>query len=72
MEILNLNLTGDFMNTAREAIKNLQVMSKELERLSNSPKVFPTAYGAYLEQMAQEMYRNSNDLAQLASYYGDI
>jgi len=72
MEILNLNLTGDFMNTAQEAIKNLQSMSKELERLSNNPKIFPTAYGAYLEQMAQEMYRNSNDLAQVAALYGDI
>lgn len=60
------------MDTAQEAISNLQLMSKELERLSLNPKIFPTAYGAYLEQLAQDMYRNANELTSLASLYGDI
>jgi hypothetical protein len=72
MQRLNLNLTEDFMETAQEAIDNLKVMSQELERLANTPKMFSTDYGMYLEQMAHEMYRNSNELTYLASLYGDI
>jgi len=72
MERLNLNLTRDFMNTAQEAINNLQVMSKELERLSMNPKIFPTAFGAYLEQLSHQMYKDANDLTSLSSLYGDI
>jgi hypothetical protein len=72
MERLNLNLTRDFMDTAAEAVNNLQLMSKELERLSMSPKIFPTGFGAYLEQLSHQMYRDANDLASLSSLYGDI
>lgn len=72
MERLNLNLTGEFMDTAAEAISNLQLMSKELERLSVSPKIYSTQFGAYLEQLSHEMWRNSNDLSSLSALYGDI
>ncbi len=72
MERLNLNLTGDYMNTAAEAISNLQLMSKELERLSMSPKIFPTGFGAYLEQLSHQMYKDANDLSSLSALYSDI
>lgn len=72
MERLNLNLTRDYMDKASDAISNLQIMSKELERLSMSPKIYSTQFGAYLEQLSHEMWRNSNDLTSLSSLYGDI
>ena len=60
------------MNTAQEAINNLQVMSDELARLSMNPKIFPTAFGAYLEQLSHQMYRDANDLTSLSAMYSDI
>jgi len=72
MERLNLNLTRDYMNTAQEAINNLQVMSEELERLSMNPKIFPTQFGMYLQQLSHQMYRDANDLNSLSALYGDI
>ena len=72
MERLNLNLTRDYMDKASDAISNLQIMSKELERLSMNPKIYSTQFGAYLEQLSHEMWRNSNDLTSLSSLYGDI
>lgn len=72
MERLNLNLTEVFVDTAHDAIKNLQTMSKELERLSMSPKNYNTGFAAYLEQLSHEMYRSSNELKSLVSMYGDV
>ncbi len=72
MERLNLNLTGEFMDTAADAINSLQVLSKELDRLSMKGKIFPTDLGQYLEQISQDCHKYANELTWLSSLYGDI
>ncbi len=66
------NLTGGFMNNAQEAISSLEVMSSELERLSNEPRNYNTDYSIFLAQLSAEMYRNANELKCVVGLYGDL
>ena len=72
MEILNLNLTGDFMDTQHDMINSLAVISESFKKYSLNPKVYNTQFGLYLEQMANQMEKDKIKLEYEVSYYGDI
>ena len=58
------------MNTTK-AIENLQLLSQELERAANSPKVYNTEFAYYLELMSFEMHKQANELKEMAYLFGD-
>jgi len=58
------------MNEIKEAINNLEVMSKALEKLSNDPKHYNSYYANYLEQSAWEMFKMSKELIQINYAFG--
>lgn len=58
------------MNEINEAINNLELMSKTLEKLSNKPENYNTYYSVYLEQMSWEMFKMSKELTQIGYAFG--
>ncbi len=58
------------MNEISNAIHNLELMSKTLERLSNKPENYNTCYSTYLEQMSWEMFKMSKELTQIGYAIG--
>lgn len=57
------------MNTI-EAIKNLELMSCELEKAANKPENYNTEFSYYLEQMSWSLYKHANDLRELQDLLG--
>jgi len=72
MEILNLNLTGDFMKTGKDTISYMQQMIQDLELIAAEPQHYGKEVAHKLENLSYEMYRNVSELQSLIYMYGDI
>lgn len=57
------------MTTVDAAIKNLELMSQELEKSANDPKNYNSDFSMYLEQMSWEMFRTANELKARREYF---
>jgi hypothetical protein len=58
------------MNEIYEAVNNLTLMSKTLEKIANSPENYNTYYAEYLEQYSWELYKMSKELTQIGYAFG--
>jgi len=72
MEILNLNLTGEFMRNGNDTIIFMQQMIQDLELIAAEPKHYGSEVAHKLENLSYEMYRNVSELQSLIYMYGDI
>jgi hypothetical protein len=59
------DMLRNIMNT-KEAISNLELMSKALEVASNSPQNYNSDWGFYLEQMSWQMHKQAKELKELS------
>lgn len=60
------------MNEITQAIKNLEIMSKALETLSNKPENYNKYYANHLETMSWEMFKMSKELVQIGYAFGGV
>mgnify|MGYP001593032526 FL=1 len=72
MEILNLNLTREFMRNGNDTISYMQQMIQDLELIANQPQHYGKEVAHKLENLSYEMYRNVSELQSLIYMYGDI
>lgn len=72
MEILNLNLTEEFMMNGLDTINYMQQMIDDLEIVANDPRHFGKEVAHELEMLSYDMYKASNKLQELIYQYGDI
>ena len=60
------------MNEINEAINNLDLMSKTLEKMANKPENYNTYYATYLEQYSWELFKMSKELVQISYTFGGL
>jgi hypothetical protein len=72
MEILNLNLTEDWMDSVHDMINNLGAISDSFKKHSLKPEIYNTQFGAYLEQISIQMMKDKRKLEYQSSMYSDI
>jgi hypothetical protein len=60
------------MNEISNAIENLELMSKTLEKLANKPENYNSYYGNHLEQMSWDMFKMSQELVQIGYAFGGV
>lgn len=58
------------MTNAKTVINNLQLMSKALDKVANSPKHYNSSYATYLERMSWEMQKQANDIQEIDEMIG--
>lgn len=52
-----------------EAIKNLEITMKALDRAASDEKIYNTDFGYMLEQMSWEMQRSASNLREMKYMY---
>lgn len=55
---------------ANEAINNLELMSKTLEKVANKPENYNTDWAYYLEQMSWSLHKQASELRELEYLFG--
>ncbi len=58
------------MNAISQAIKNLELSTKALDKFMNDPKHYNSIYSTYLETAVWEMHKQASDLRELQYQYG--
>ncbi len=57
------------MNT-KEAISNLELIGKALEKAANKPENYNSDWACYLEQMSCQMHKQANELRDIEYMFG--
>jgi len=58
------------MNELSESIKTLAQVSDALQGFSNREENYNSSYAIYLDQLAAEMYKMSNELKEINYMFG--